>query len=116
MPIFRDLIDTIVVVMMENRSFDHVLGHLSYDGKMPGVNGLKRPLYQEAYWNLFETSKFLPWKMQDRGMGFDPPHEDSQVAKQLNASQSGTIRMSGFVRAYYEKMRERGRETRHERQ
>ena len=106
MPTFRELIDTIVIVMMENRSFDHVLGHLSYDGTMPEVNGLKRPINQQAYWNLFETSSFSPWKMQDRGMGFDPPHEYYEVATQLNANQAGKIRMSGFVRAYYEKMRE----------
>ena len=31
-------IKTIIIVMMENRSFDHVLGYLSLDGK--DVNGL----------------------------------------------------------------------------
>ena len=31
-----DRVDTIVVVMLENRSFDHMLGHLSYG---PYANG-----------------------------------------------------------------------------
>ena len=31
MPTPLDSIDTIVVVMMENRSFDHVLGFLSHE-------------------------------------------------------------------------------------
>ena len=35
-----NLIDTIVFLMMENRSFDHMLGHLSLTGRMPGVDGV----------------------------------------------------------------------------
>ena len=101
----RDLVDTVVIVIMENRSFDHVLGHLSYDGKMPEVRGLERPIGQQAYWNLFETSSFSPWKMPDRGMAFDPPHEHHEVKMQLNATAGGKFRMSGFVRTYYDKMR-----------
>lgn len=33
-------IDHIVVLMMENRSFDHLLGYLRLDGVLPGVDGL----------------------------------------------------------------------------
>ncbi len=33
-------IDHIVVLMMENRSFDHMLGYLKLDGVMPEVEGL----------------------------------------------------------------------------
>jgi phospholipase C len=32
MPAGLDLIDTIVVVILENRSFDHMLGYLSLPG------------------------------------------------------------------------------------
>ena len=28
-------IETIVIVIMENRSFDHLLGYLSLDGRLP---------------------------------------------------------------------------------
>ncbi len=105
MPQLRDLIDTVVIVIMENRSFDHVFGHLSYDRIMPSVRGLERPIGQAAYRNTFETGAFSPWKMQDRALGFDPPHEHDEVAVQLNRAFNGTLRMSGFVRAYYEKMR-----------
>ena len=35
-------IDHIVVLMMENRSFDHMLGYLKLDGVMPEVEGLER--------------------------------------------------------------------------
>lgn len=33
-------IDHVVVVMMENRSFDHMLGYLKAQGVMPGLEGL----------------------------------------------------------------------------
>ena len=29
--LLHELVDTVVIVMMENRSFDHILGHLSYE-------------------------------------------------------------------------------------
>jgi phospholipase C len=32
-------IEHIVVVMLENRSFDHMLGYLSLDGRRPVVDG-----------------------------------------------------------------------------
>jgi phospholipase C len=45
-----DLIDTIVVVLMENRSFDHLLGYLSLSGANPGVDGLQNtPGWMEAH-------------------------------------------------------------------
>jgi phospholipase C len=34
-------IDHIVVLMMENRSFDHMLGYLKLEGANPDVNGLE---------------------------------------------------------------------------
>jgi len=44
----RDLIDTVVIVMMENRSFDHVLGHLRYDGVNAKIEGLTPPRTQRS--------------------------------------------------------------------
>ena len=47
-----DNINTIIIVMMENRSFDHVLGYLSLDGK--DVNGLSAdPTWQQNFTNLY---------------------------------------------------------------
>ncbi|MFM0404408.1 alkaline phosphatase family protein [Paraburkholderia aspalathi] len=47
-----DNIKTIIIVMMENRSFDHVLGYLSLDGK--DVNGLSAdPTWLENFTNLY---------------------------------------------------------------
>jgi phospholipase C len=40
-------IDHIVVLMMENRSFDHMLGYLKLDGGMPEVEGLQASMANE---------------------------------------------------------------------
>jgi hypothetical protein len=44
-PAGLDLIDTIVVVILENRSFDHMLGYLNLPatllpGKIQGISGI----------------------------------------------------------------------------
>lgn len=99
------IVDTIVVVMMENRSFDHMLGHLSYGEYANGtpVEGLCDPLTQQAYENLYEGSPYYPFVMQDGPLPGDPPHERTSVQTQLAYSAvSGTYSMSGFVEAYYQ--------------
>ena len=34
-------VDHVVVVMLENRSFDHMLGYLSLSGRRPAIDGLR---------------------------------------------------------------------------
>ena len=34
-------VDHVVVVMLENRSFDHMLGYLSLTGRRPDIDGLR---------------------------------------------------------------------------
>ena len=95
-----DLIDTVVIVMMENRSFDHVLGHLSYDKLNPGVEGLTSPLNQQRYSNLFEAGLYNPWKKnKDYPLAFDLPHEFDAVATQLGTVGNNGYPMRGFVKA-----------------
>lgn len=101
-----DQIDTIIVVMMENRSFDHLLGYLSLpeygrtdvDGLQPGMTnpllGVNYPIY-----HLPSASKSLP---------ADPPHERPDIAIQLMNTPvpKGAITtkppypMNGFVHSY----------------
>ncbi len=40
-------IDHVIVLMMENRSFDHVLGYLKLDGVRPDVDGLEASMGNE---------------------------------------------------------------------
>ncbi|HEY4101826.1 MAG TPA: alkaline phosphatase family protein [Gemmatimonadales bacterium] len=97
-------IDTIVIVMLENRSFDHLLGHLSYppNGNRPDVDGIRLPLNQQAYRNLFATESYYPFLMRDGDLPADLPHERAAVSEQLAfSSVTGKYDMSGFVSAYY---------------
>ncbi|MGB7290936.1 MAG: alkaline phosphatase family protein [Thermodesulfobacteriota bacterium] len=99
------LIDTIVIVMMENRSFDNMLGHLScqgYDNRKE-VEGLRYPLKDERYENIFEGESYYPFSMKDIMLPSDLPHERDEINVQLaHSSVSGTYTMSGFVGAYYQ--------------
>src|SRR5882724_3731889 len=98
--------DTIIVVMMENRSFDHLLGYLSLpeygrvevDGLQPGMKnsllGTDYPIY-----HLPSAYTRLP---------ADPPHERKDITIQIvNAAMPNAAitapppyPMNGFVHSY----------------
>jgi phospholipase C len=85
--------------MLENRSFDHMLGHLSLEGSVPGVDGLTAPLSQYA--NLYAGDVYHPFKMKDRLLDSDLPHEWDEVDAQLARSAvSKRYTMAGFVESY----------------
>ena len=107
MPELHELIDTVVVVMMENRSFDHMLGHLSLSGLNSRVDGLKSPLNQDAYTNIWQGGAYNPHAARkDRWLRSDIPHEHNEVAKQMATSPiTGDFTMSGFVEAYVDYVR-----------
>jgi len=109
----RERVRRIFVVMMENRSFDHVLGHLSLPGVQPpafegrtldGLKGrgrskdysrigaqVKNPLYR----NIAEDGAiYFPHHMEDFCPA-DLPHDRDSVRKQINGG-----RQDGFVQAY----------------
>lgn len=93
-------IKTVMLLMFENRSFDHMLGHLSYQGLQPLADGLKNPLAQ--YENLYKGGAYLPFPIQtDLQLPFDLPHEFNEVKIQLaRSSVNGKLNMDGFVEAY----------------
>src|SRR6202046_3581258 len=78
--------DTVVVLMMENRSFDHVLGWL------PGANGRQQGLsYADAHGTVHETWPLAPeWQ----GCKF----EDPDHTRQGSATQYVNGHCSGFLR------------------
>ncbi len=99
-------IDHIVVLMMENRSFDHMLGYLRLTGRRPELDGLdagmanvyhdrsgKFPRYDGLSFGIHELLDTRMTKAQD------PPHGGSSVDKQLKNKNAG------FVQTY---MDERG--------
>lgn len=100
-----NLIDTIVIVMMENRSFDNMLGHLSCPryGNRKEVDGLFSPFKKKEYENIFEGESYYPFAMKDRMLPSDLPHDRDEITMQLAKSPvSGAYTMSGFVKAYFE--------------
>jgi phospholipase C len=94
-----NLIDTIVVMMMENWSFDHILGYLSLastDGL--ALDGLRDdPQWLRAVANLgpdgvaYEPSHLGQWQIPD------PPHERANITIQLGKPSGGVFPMDGFV-------------------
>jgi phospholipase C len=92
-------INTIVLLIFENRSFDHMLGHLSLEKKQPKADGLKEPLTD--YINRYEGDEYIPYPItSDTTLPFDPPHEFDEVDVQLRKGANGQFTMSGFVEAY----------------
>jgi phospholipase C len=101
-------IETIVVLMLENRSFDHLLGRLaaSADG-VPVVDGLRgvigpdRRLLNNAYANPLGGTPYYPFHSDGGPHATDLPHDWQSVATQLAASRiDGRPSMLGFVEAY----------------
>jgi phospholipase C len=99
-----DAIKTIVVVMMENRSFDHMLGYLSLPPfNRTDVDGLKTDPAWLAQFTNYDGAQVItpflnpdPFDMPD---DFDPPHERPNMAANLGALQNNIYPMNGFVSA-----------------
>ena len=98
-----DRIETIVVVIMENRSFDHVLGHLSLPqfGGRTDVDGLINLDTDPRFANEYQQQIYRPFPMTDGRLPHDLPHSRKEIAVQMALS-GGTPTMSGFVQAYVE--------------
>lgn len=102
MPVDLSKIKNLVIVMMENRSFDHVLGYQS----LPPFNRREvEGLSTDAAWlarftNLDQGLAYQPflstnpYTMPD---DFDPPHERPNMALNLGTLQNGAYPMNGFV-------------------
>ena len=95
-------IDHIVVLMMENRSFDHMLGYLKRDG-LPEVNGLNGDEWNEddrgKRITVFpfrpdQTAFHRPGQPFDESL--DPQHGPSSVAEQLADGNGGFVK--NFIR------------------
>jgi phospholipase C len=96
-------VDTIVVVIMENRSFDHVLGHLRSPlyGNRPEVEGIE-DVDKPDYLNPNNDGEGVaPFWTADRPLDSDLPHDPEAVAQQLAYSDAmDAYLMTGFVKAF----------------
>lgn len=105
-----DSFDHVVVLMLENRSFDTILGYL-YEGGVPpgksfdGVAG-------KALFNLDQTGRPVPVsKETDYHQPYpDPGEEHAHIMAQLTGPSisTGKPNMGGFVRDYFHTLTELG--------
>ncbi len=99
-------IDTIVIVLMENRSFDHLLGYLGISSS-PGqkqVNGLSDdPTWLAQYANEFRGRGYQSFPL-DPGVQEidDPKHDHGAIAIQIGRTPDDPNLkvMGGFVESY----------------
>ena len=99
-------IDTFIIVILENRSFDHMLGYLSLAAAAPSmpVEGLRDDsVWIEKYANSYQGKGYRLHPLgPDIQKMDDPPHEKDTIALQINTppqAGSGAL-MGGFVESY----------------
>ena len=96
-------VDTIVILMMENRSFDHLFGSLRLPehGNRADVDGLV-DLGSIDYVNSSPSNELIhPFIAADGPFVKDIPHDRASVAMQMDLDSNDDASMSGFVKAYY---------------
>ncbi len=95
-----DQIDTIVILMMENRSFDHMLGYLSLKkfGGRTDVNGLRDdPAWLEGVANRWQGKRYSPGPLAESRIP-DPPHERVNITLQMGSKNAqGNFPFDGFI-------------------
>jgi phospholipase C len=100
-----DKVDHIIVMMMENRSFDHILGYLSLQNRKPGVNGLQLGMGNEDLDGVFREVRPMGERRIDKKY-LDPGHSFEDIDTQIAGN------MGGFVRNYtatFQEKKQRGR-------
>jgi phospholipase C len=93
----------IVVLMMENRSFDHMLGSLrAVDVRINGLTGTESNLDTTN-----EPAKVAPMAEYQSQLDPDPDHHFPAVHQQLfNGGPVTNPTMTGFVRSYYQQQKD----------
>jgi len=98
LPPNSEKVDHVVVLMMENRSYDQMLGYLSMDSIVKNkheINGLTgNEFNKDKDGNSFSVTRQTKTKI-DPG----PAHESENMLTQM-MNKNGEIDMSGFVRDY----------------
>ena len=101
----------VVVLMLENRSFDHMLGFLHHEGLKP-VTGLSNPADpQQPQGFRYPTFKLESYTQ----LGHDPMHAYFDVMQQLTGMESGwnvpvDLNNQGFAWNYHESTHKEGKE------
>jgi phospholipase C len=90
----RQRVRNVVVLMMENRSFDHMFGGLSFSGARSDIDGCLPTMHNAD----LDGNLIAPYEAQNDGLCIpDPPHGWRSIETQLNGGAN-----DGFLRAYQE--------------
>lgn len=95
-----DPIKTIIILMMENRSFDHLLGYLSLAGRTDLDGQSPDPAWLARFTNFDGGIGYPPYHTTDPHQmpdDFDPPHERNNIAAQIDPRQDDSFPLNGFV-------------------
>jgi phospholipase C len=82
-----DKVDHVVVVMLENRSFDHMLGYLCLADGRPEIDGLRSELA-----NQYQGRTYPVHHLGVTALEMDPDHSAGAIDQQIAGGD-----MSGFV-------------------
>jgi phospholipase C len=93
-------VDHIVVLMLENRSFDHMLGYLSLEGGRGDIDGLRG-----EFSNPHNGGAYPVHHLDTTAITDDPDHSAEAVDLQL-----GDGAMDGFVTSFAKTLSDRGLE------
>ena len=91
-------IDHIVVLMLENRSFDHMLGYLSLEGGRGDIDGLR-----EEFANDHNGRRYPVHHLGTTAIPDDPDHSARSVDLQVGGGE-----MNGFVGSFADTLSRRG--------
>ena len=80
-------IDHIVVLMMENRSFDHMLGYLKLEGANPDVDGLVAGMSNSD----IDNNPYEVHRLKGTVFNLDPGHGPDEIAEQLMNKNGGFV-------------------------
>jgi phospholipase C len=98
MPAGIDQLEHIVVLMLENRSFDHMLGYLmAQDPNIDGVNGTQTN--PDTTGALIPVQPLAQYQSQ---LDPDPGHHWPDVDLQIHGDIAGGPPMQGFIKSYYQ--------------
>lgn len=98
-------IETIVVTIMENRSFDHMLGYLNLPdpGRIPSEGLRSDPAWLATHANTEGGLLYRPHRLdQVVQVIADPAHSCVPIATQIGTPAAGGGPMGGFVKSYAE--------------
>ena len=92
-------VEHIVVLMLENRSFDHMLGYLSLEGGRGDVDGLRT-----EFANEHDGRSYPVHHLDSTAIADDPDHSGDAVELQIG----GGGGMGGFVKSFAKTLADRG--------